>query len=202
MRRMKEQIEIISLILAAGNSSRLGQPKQLLAWRNQTLIEHTVQRQLALQPGRVVVLLGAHFQQIEPVLKPYAVDIIYHSQWEKGLGNSLAFGIQKIIPYPEWDGVLIVLSDQPLIDLSYLKEMVAEYRKHPEFIVATNYQGKPGVPAMIPKTLANGLINLSGDSGAGKWMQAQSDKVILMPQNTDTSDIDTLEDYQELLKRT
>ena len=116
--------EIPVLLLAAGGSSRMGQPKQLLPWGNTTLIEHQIQT-LIKTGNPVNVVLGFNSDLIIPVIKNYKINIFINNNWENGMGSSLSLGISQIITrFPKAAGVLITLLDQPLITASYYEKML------------------------------------------------------------------------------
>lgn len=198
---MPDKLNIAGLLLAAGASERLGQPKQLLPWHTKTLVEHAVGQLLSLHLQGVFVVLGAYKQEVSKVLTPYPVNLLFHANYHRGIGSSLAFGLKEILKNPQIRGVLVTLVDQPLIDLSYLKNMLLHFEENNTKAVATSYNGKPGVPAVFPVELVLKLTEIQGDSGAGKWLQHHPEKVCLMTSNTDTSDMDTLDDYQRILKK-
>jgi len=106
---------IPNLLLAAGASRRMGTPKQLLPWRGKTLIEHQIETLLKTDQ-EVYVVLGAHAERILPVLKPYPVNPIIFEQWSLGMGNTIAFSVAYLIKKQgSMDGILIALTDQPLV---------------------------------------------------------------------------------------
>lgn len=198
---MPEQIKISGLLLAAGASARLGQAKQLLPWHTKTLVEHATDQLLSLNMQEVSIVLGAYRQEVSKVLEPYPVNLLFHANYHQGMGSSLAFGLREIFKNPQIGGVLVLLADQPLIDRSYLKNMLLYFEENSTKVVATSYDEKPGVPAVFPIELAMKLTDIHGDSGAGKWMRHHPEDICLMTSYTDTSDIDTLDDYQRMLKK-
>lgn len=198
---MPEQLKISGLLLAAGASVRLGQAKQLLPWRTKTLVEHAAGQLLSLNLEEVSIVLGAYKQEVSKVLEPYPANLLFHPNYHQGMGSSLAFGLREILKNPQIGGVLVTLVDQPLIDRSYLKNMLWHFEEDSTKVVATSYDGRPGVPAVFPVELALKLKNIQGDSGAGKWLRHHPEEVCLMTSYTDTSDIDTLDDYQRMLKK-
>ena len=119
---------IAILLLAAGGSSRMGQAKQLLPWGDTTLIEHQI-RTLIKTGNPVNVVLGFDSDLIIPVIEKYQINIFINSNWESGMGNSLSFGIGETErKFPEAEGVLIALLDQPLITSSYYEKMLGSFQ--------------------------------------------------------------------------
>ncbi len=188
--------------MAAGGSSRLGEPKQLLPWNNKTLIENAIQTAIETSKADVFVVLGANAERISKVISPYEAEVIQNPNWEQGLGNSIAFGMDHI-KHSHYDGVLIMLADQPLITSSYLKEIISAREGKAQEIIATNYgTHKLGVPALFSKYYFEALSKLDGDKGAKAILQKHQQHIKLVEGSHLVSDIDTKEDYKLLNKKT
>ena len=105
------------MILAAGSSSRMGQPKQLLPWKDSFLLNHTISVAESIQPFITVVVLGANYERINSKIQHRRVVVFRNLKWKEGLGSSIACGINFIQNAGDpVDGVLIILPDQPLIN--------------------------------------------------------------------------------------
>ena len=108
-------LNIQLLLVAAGASSRMGEPKQLLPWNNQTLIEHQLNNLLKTNTTTSVVL-GANAEKISSVIDSLPISIFTNPKWQNGMGNSISFGIQQLLEKDaNIDGILISLIDQPPI---------------------------------------------------------------------------------------
>ncbi|WP_083191598.1 nucleotidyltransferase family protein [Formosa haliotis] len=130
MPKVDASLNLKVIILAAGSSSRMGRPKQLLPWGNTTLLEHSLHTVLELESLETLVVLGANFNLIKEHIINYPVTILDNKTWQEGLGNSIAFAVNYICKSSEKvDAVLIVLADQPFIRPSYLKDMMASFQK-------------------------------------------------------------------------
>ncbi|MEO0528512.1 MAG: nucleotidyltransferase family protein, partial [Bacteroidota bacterium] len=123
----KTEHNIAILILAAGGSTRMGNTiKQLLPWKNTTLLGHAISEAKASNALEVMVVLGAHAHRIRKEINEEEVLTAIHVDWESGLGSSLAFGMRQL-----WnrntplEGVLVMLVDQPLINSDYINRMIA-----------------------------------------------------------------------------
>ena len=192
--------EIPILLLAAGGSNRMGQPKQLLPWGDQTLIGHQIQT--LLKTGNPVsVVLGSNSNLIIPVIEKYCVNIFINTDWESGMGSSISFGISQIIQkFPDADGVLITLLDQPLITTSYIEKMLGAYQPGSQQIIASHsISGWTGVPVIFDKCYFKELTELSNDEGAKKITKRHEDSVILLDGGEILEDMDTMQTYQHLL---
>jgi molybdenum cofactor cytidylyltransferase len=193
--------EIPILLLAAGSSSRMGQPKQLLPWGEQTLIEHQIQT--LLQTGNPVnVVIGSNSDLILPIIEKYPENIFINADWELGMGSSISFGIRQIIQkFPEAEGVLIMLLDQPLLTTSYLKKMLSAFlHGTQQILVSHSASGWTGVPVLFDKCYFKELAELSNEEGAKKIVKRHEEKVILLDGGGLLADMDTPETYQQLLK--
>ena len=191
------------LLLAAGSSSRMGVPKQLLKWNKTTLLQHAINTIKQIKQDEVVLVLGAHFEDIRPNINITGLTLIYNENWEKGLGNSIACGINHLNKsMPQIESVLIMLADQPLIDSSYLNEIIKTHRSNPDKIICTSYQNKLlGVPTIFNKTYFEELSKLNHDKGAKDLLNNNSDNILFLDGTNLISDIDTMEDYKNLYKR-
>ncbi|WP_299439341.1 nucleotidyltransferase family protein [uncultured Aquimarina sp.] len=193
---------IAHIIVAAGSSSRLGSPKQLLAWKNSTLIGHEVEKSLQLKNLTTFVVLGANFELIQKEIKHFSVEILYNQNWKSGMGSSISFGIQHIMEVQRsFDAALITLVDQPLIDTIHLDSLISKFNKNKDTVVATAIKDRRGVPAIFPKTFFKELLGLKEDYGARHIMKKYKDHIMTIDGKGKTDDIDTIEQYNVLLKR-
>lgn len=191
------------IIVAAGSSSRMKRAKQLLPLGDSTLLGMVVQNAISLNAGEVVTVLGANMHQIKSSIGQFNTTIIENKDWEKGLGTSIGAGI-KYLKSKNYEAVLILLGDQPLIDVEYLLRLLKVHQENPENMVATQYPHSKGVPAIFPKKFFSELATLEGDTGA-KILLNGNDSVISLATVEKTLDIDTPEDYIKivtLMKRT
>ena len=193
---------IAVIILAAGASSRMGIPKQVLKWKNTTLLGHAIETAQALDQKKLVVVLGANFDQIKARLNDDHIEILKNEDWKSGLGKSIATGIAYILKDDtHFDAVLVMLADQPLVDQSYFKSMLAEYRVGSSQIIATAYKsGKQGVPVLFDRAYLEVLSQLNDDKGAKVILRDHAENVSVVHAAHDVSDIDTIEDYERLYK--
>tara|TARA_A100001015_G_scaffold74706_1_gene82937 strand:+ start:198 stop:803 length:606 start_codon:yes stop_codon:yes gene_type:complete len=190
------------VLLAAGNSKRMGQPKQLLSWKNKSLIQFQVETILPTT-GKLYVILGAYAPLIHPILKDYKIELIHFDQWEKGMGNSLAYGIQKILKLnPKIEGILISLIDQPLVNTSHYLDMRASFKKGKNQIIASESDsGWSGVPVLFDAYYFDELQKLSGEEGAKLILKKNEADTILINAGNTLIDMDTPEIYQKLFKK-
>ncbi len=191
--------KIAILILAAGASSRMGEPKQLLAWGKSTLLNHAIAQAL-LVSDTILTILGAHQDVIAPTLTN-SQRIIFNPNWKEGMGTSIARGIATLQQQDNFEAILIMLADQPLIDAKYLKELTALHFNSGSKITATSYGTRKGVPAVFHNSLFKELGKLNKDYGAKMLMKRfASDLTSLDPCGREV-DIDTRETYLRLFNK-
>jgi len=191
----KENTGII--ILAAGNSSRLGQPKQLLDYQGKTLLRHTVEQALAVS-SRVIVITGSENSGIEK--ETGSALTVQNENWQEGMASSIHKGLNEMmVTYPETENILITVCDQPHIDASVLSELIKKSYSSGKGIMASHYSGTLGTPVLFSRSYFNDLLQLSGQEGAKKLLVKYRDDVGQVIFEKGSVDIDTPEDYQKLI---
>lgn len=187
------------LILAAGNSSRMGAIKLLLPWQGNTLLGHVIKQAETSNAVQIVVVLGANAKHIKDEVFTNRATFIENPQWEQGLGSTIAYGVNYLkTTLANIDGLMVILADQPLLDTNYLNEMMLQFGISNKGIVATFYDGKAGVPAIFNKTYFSELEQLRDDYGARALMVQHKNDIFKIEVKSNTDDIDTLEDYYRL----
>ena len=188
------------LILAAGSASRMGKMKQLLPYKNTTLLEWIIEQALKSIVKNVFCVLGANKEKIKKQFTTKPIEVIYNPNYKNGLSSSIVAGIDFLQKH-NFDNALIILADQPHVTSEYLNSLIEASKKNPTKIIASNYQGSVGVPAMFPKKYFNDLLNLEGDKGAKNFLLQHNSNVLKINSHQNLLDIDTPEDYQHLLKQ-
>ena len=191
---------ISALVLAAGASQRMpNRIKQLLPWRESTLIENAI-HQISPLVHKVHVVLGAYADKIKGVL-PKGIITHTNPEWEKGMGASIAFGISEMLQTErELEAIIILVPDQPLMDTSHFNRLKETYLKHKTTnIVATEYGNqRSGVPAIFDSTLFPRLQALQGDYGAKGIIKNHLSTTKLITGEGKEIDVDTYEAYTRL----
>ncbi|WP_319481130.1 nucleotidyltransferase family protein [uncultured Draconibacterium sp.] len=187
------------VLLAAGASSRMGQPKPLLPWAEQTLIEHQVNT-LSATGQSVVVVLGNQAENISPILNGLPVKFIINKNWEQGMGTSIATGVRFVEQhFPDCNGVLISLIDQPLITTDHLNKLLTNFEPgKQQIIVSQANSGWQGVPGIFDRFYFKNLLNLSGKQGAKSIFRKYIHQVKAIPCGEILADMDTPEQYIKL----
>jgi molybdenum cofactor cytidylyltransferase len=187
---------IAVIVLAAGKSSRMKMPKQLVKIGNNFLLEFVLSKAKAINKNHVYCVLGANDARIRREISSPNVHFIYNATFNEGLSSSIVTGISKIELQPDYKAVLILLGDQPAIEKEYLNAMIALFSEDNSKIIATNYGVKLGVPAIFPQSYFSKLKNISGDFGAKEILHKNSD-VSTLNKQTNFIDIDTEKDLQD-----
>ena len=187
-------MKINGLILAAGESKRLGKIKQLLLHQQTPLLTHA-QNQLNSLCSQVFVVLGAHHQTIQRSIK--ISNPIINKNWKAGIGSSLSIGAKEA--QTDADGILICLSDQPLIPNAHFTSLVNTFKLNPKNIVASKYNNSFGVPAIFPPDLFEALcLSEHTDKGAKAIIYQNIGLVLSKDCNEASLDIDTKNDLSLL----
>jgi molybdenum cofactor cytidylyltransferase len=184
------------LVLAAGGSTRLGQPKQLVQLAHGPVIHRAVACAVAVAGHAVTVVLGAHAADITRALKATQASIIVNRHWEEGLASSLRTGLHALPG--SCDAVLILLGDQVAVTADDLKRLTVAWGGHDTVIAASVYHGLVGVPAIFPRWCFTELAELRGDTGARAIINRYADRIVRVPMPNAAVDLDTPEDLARL----
>lgn len=185
------------LILAAGNSSRLGYPKQLIEFEGQTLIERITEIALTVSDD-ILMVLGGNAELIIPKLERFkgTVSTIFNPDWQQGMGTSIRVGVEKFAE--KSDLILILLSDQPFISKVLLQNMMQSFANTQNPIVSCMYNQQLGVPMLFDKTVFKDLMNLNGERGAKSFLSDYKNSISTVDFPQGILDIDTAEDVEKL----
>jgi molybdenum cofactor cytidylyltransferase len=186
------------IILAAGGSHRMGQPKQLLPFRERTLLRHAVETAVASMCRPIVVVIGAHAELVSLELQSLPVLIAYNPEWATGIGSSLRLAIQTLGAIDAIEGVVITLSDQPLVTADAVNRIVEAHYQTGKDIVASEYADTHGVPLFIGKRFFDEISALAGTEGAKRVIDRHLEEMTTVPLVEAAFDIDTPNDYERL----
>jgi molybdenum cofactor cytidylyltransferase len=187
------------LILAAGESKRMGQPKQLLPYKDSNLLLEKIKQFQSLDNVVIFVVLGAYFKEIFPLLRELPVKVVMNANWQEGMGSSLSKGIGLIQKKQMFDRVLITLSDLPLLETSHYEELIEMSKSQGKRIIQTEYDETNGVPVVFDKSLFGGLSRLKNEEGAKPLILKYKKEVLKLRSKTPFFDVDTSDAYQKLL---
>lgn len=190
------------IILAAGQSKRLGTPKQLLPIEGKTLLNRLIDSVFQAGSFPVTVVLGAHAESITATLGDVPVQVVMNQLWEEGMASSIRLGLQTAVQNnPPMDGVLLLVCDQPFVDAETIQQLLRLQHESGLPIAACSYANILGTPAVFHQSMFPHLLTLEGDRGAKKIMKEKESEVAKLHFQEGTIDIDTQEDYQRLVDR-
>jgi len=187
------------IVLAAGASTRMGQPKQLLRFEGQSLLRRAAGAALGSPCRPVVVVMGAHAALMRAELKQLAVQVVENPQWVNGMSSSIRVGITKLAKLSEEaSAAVITVCDQPLVTPELITRLVETHRATNASIVASEYGETLGVPALFSRRLFPELCDLSDPAGAKQIINRFLNEVVPVPFVGGAFDIDTPTDYAKL----
>lgn len=187
------------IILAAGNSSRMGEPKQLLPYEGKTFLQITIDAALGSKATSRIVVLGADKDEIKKTFRADSIPVIHNPNWEKGMASTMQKGLNYLTKYKAPDQVIILLCDQPFVDSGIIDELIETQKTSGKGIVACKYSDTLGVPVLFTNTYYPEMLALKGSEGAKKLIYAHLDDVAEVDYPKGAVDIDTYEDYEQLL---
>ena len=190
-------INIAVLVLAAGKSSRMKSIKQLEKINNKTLLDITLDKAKQLFSEHVFCVLGANIDKIKTEIRLKNIHFIENKNFNNGLSSSVISGLQYFKENNlHFDGVFILLADQPAIEITYLKSLSGLFKENQTKIIASNYGDFFGVPAIFPKQLFSELLLIKGDKGAKTFINSKKNEVITPKETSNFFDIDTKEELR------
>jgi molybdenum cofactor cytidylyltransferase len=187
------------IVLAAGASERMRQPKQLLQFGGNSLLRRAAQTAVESVFEPVVVVLGANFDKTRAEIGDLKVEIVFNPDWPGGLSSSIKIGLEKLLQIsPNTAAVMLMLADQPLVTSIHLDLFAERFEHSKNPIIAAEYQSTTGVPALFAREVFLELNELSGDKGAKMLLEKHLTKLstILLPEAA--FDIDTPHDFEKL----
>lgn len=187
---------ISAIILAAGQSKRMGQPKMLLPWGNLTVIEHVVTTFLTAGIRDVLVVTGGARDQVEEAIVSYPVRSVYNADYDNGqMLSSLQRGLGAMPG--EGQAALIGLGDQPQVQGSSIRLICEAYREHASRLMVPSFQRRRGHPWLVERRLWNEILALEPPASPRDFLNAHASEIHYINMDTPTilADLDTPEDY-------
>lgn len=191
------------ILLAAGDSSRMGSPKQLLLYQGQTLLDRIVDSSIkAFDVDNIVLVLGADHEAIVSKIKNTDIRISINEEWKSGMASSIKLGLQTLRKNcPAMERCFISVCDQPYLSEEVFLKMLKMAKHSSKDIIAAEYAGTIGVPALFSKKYFEKLMNLAGDQGAKKIIMENMEDVGTFAFEEGATDIDTPMDYDTLITK-
>ncbi|MGI4735625.1 MAG: nucleotidyltransferase family protein [Janthinobacterium lividum] len=162
------------LLLAAGSSSRLARPKQLLPYQGQTLLRHAAEVAAASPCRPLVLVTGALHDELLPEIDGLPFHVVRNDNWADGMGGSIAAGLAELETASEAakvDAIIVILCDQPLLTDEVIGQLIVQFQATGQPVVASAYAGTQGVPALFSREIFPALLALRGASGARELLQ-------------------------------
>ncbi|CAN5579238.1 nucleotidyltransferase family protein [soil metagenome] len=186
-------MKIGAVVLAAGGSTRLGQPKQLLAHEGQALVRRTANAAIEAGCDPIVVVVGAEREKVATALRDLTATIVPNDNWPRGVGTSIRAGVARL---QESDAVILLVCDQPKVEADLLRQLVARQQETGQPMIASSYAGTLGVPALFTRACYGRLLALDDETGAKALLLARPAEVASVPFEAGALDIDTPEDLE------
>jgi molybdenum cofactor cytidylyltransferase len=190
------------VLLAAGKSFRLGQAKQLLNFEGRSLVKRAASIALEIN-DKLIVVTGAQEEKVKEELTGLSTFICINKNYEEGIASSIHAGLNAMQEkFPQIEGVIFIVCDQPFISASLLKQLIRASESKNKGIAASAYGETLGTPVLFQKEYFSNLLQLKGDQGAKKIIQNNMDDVAAVDFPEGIMDIDTMEDYKALIQST
>jgi molybdenum cofactor cytidylyltransferase len=189
------------IILAAGASTRMGRPKLLLPYGSRTFMRHAAETAAASICRPILIVLGAYTNRLKREIDDLPVRSVINERWADGMGSSIQVGIETLNTYDRADSIealVLMLCDQPYVTAAVINDLVMAYHLNGKGIIASEYDGTLGVPALFGREYFAELATLRGAVGAKHIIAAHASDVVPVPFPREMIDIDTPEDYRKL----
>ena len=199
---LTDPVSVAAVVLAAGASTRLGQPKQLLrlvASGGETLLDHAIATARAGGAMPIFVVLGASVEEIQREAQLRGCMVVRNEAWAEGMASSVRAGVSAVLEHVvDASGVLLLVCDQPELTADHVRALLTAHAEEPEGIAASRYAGRLGVPAVLPRALFPALLALKGDRGARSLFESSGLAIREVEFAEGAWDIDSTEDLQRL----
>lgn len=187
-----DQSQIGLIVLAAGASSRMNAPKQLLKFQGKTLLRRAVETAVASIYEPIIVVLGANFEMTRAEIEDLPVETVFNKGWQNGLSTSLKTGIEILLKLsPDVRAVVIALADQPFVAADHLNLLAEEFYRTKKSVIAARYNATIGVPALFAREVFADFEQLSGDKGAKPIIEKHRNSLLTIDLPEAAFDIDT-----------
>jgi molybdenum cofactor cytidylyltransferase len=187
------------ILLAAGNSARMGSAKQLMNFKGKPLLRHAAEVACRCDCAPVIVVLGAREHDLREVLRDLPLEIVVNDSWSKGIGTSIKMGLHALETRAVC-GVIFALADQPFITAEFLNGLAEHHARTKKPIVASRYSGTIGVPAFVSRQLFPKLLALEPHQGCKNILLDGSHEALLLDCPEAAIDIDSPADYGKAIR--
>jgi molybdenum cofactor cytidylyltransferase len=187
---------ISAILLAAGQSKRMGELKQLMPFGQSTIVEQAVNNLLGSAVDEVIVVVGYKAEDVTKALAAKPVKVVINPDYEQGMSTSIIAGLKSV--HIRTQGIMLALGDQPLVDSQIINLLIEELYNHDKGIAVPTYQGRRGHPIIFAIKYKEQLLELSGDMGGRQIIENHPDDVLEVAVDSEgiVADFDTTDDYQ------
>jgi molybdenum cofactor cytidylyltransferase len=187
---------VSALVLAAGESTRMGTTKQLMKLGQKTILEQTVDNILNSEVSEVIVVLGHKADKAAKLLKDRPVIVAVNKNYQQGISTSITAGLKFI--KPDAEGILFALADQPFVDPDTLNQLIKEFLKNNKGIIIPVFQERRGNPTIFSKKYKREFLSIHGDVGGREIISRHPEDILEVRVQCPgvLADLDTVEDYQ------
>ena len=194
---------IVAVVLSAGESSRMGRPKALLPIDGQTFIERIVAALKQTKVGKIIVILGHNFRELEAKISHLPVKILINTDYRQGQLSSLQLAVRDLQADADCDGMLVHLVDHPYLAPALVQEMIRRFYETKKRIIVPRYHGKRGHPVIFSNALFGELLSAPMAEGAKAVVNAHRAETLEIDTQEEgiAVDIDTPELYQQHVRR-
>jgi molybdenum cofactor cytidylyltransferase len=193
---------ISAIVLAAGESKRMGRPKQLLDWQGRTLLQHAIENLIGSSVNEIILVLGHEAEQIRKSLTELRIKIVNNPDYKQGMASSLRQGLLAMDPATE--AFLVILADQPYIAPKIINRLIRVFQQvNPRRgIVRPVHKGLRGHPVLIGIQYLQEALQLQGDVGARQILMNHASDILEVEMDRDAVliDIDTPEEYLDYMR--
>jgi len=188
---------ISAILLAAGESKRMGELKQLMPFgQNTTIVEQAIDNLLSAAVNEVIVVVGYRAEEVIKSIVGKPVKIAINPNYRQGMSTSIIAGLNLVDSRAQ--AVMLTLGDQPLINSQTINRLIEEFHNHDRGIAIPTYQGRRGHPIIFAIKYKEKLLELKGDIGGRQIVKDHPDDILEVAVNAGgiITDIDTISDYQ------
>jgi molybdenum cofactor cytidylyltransferase len=190
---------ISAILLAAGESKRMGKPKQLMPWGKSTILTQAIDNLKSSAVDEIIVVLGYRAEEITKTIATKPVEIAISPNYKQGMSAAIIAGLNLVASQSQ--AVMLALGDQPLVDSQTINRLIDEFYNHDKGIVIPTYHGKRGHPVIFAIKYKPELLELKGDIGGREIIKNHPDDTLEVAADSEgvISDIDNRSDYQSQL---
>ena len=188
-------LKIGCVVMAAGNGSRFGENKLTAVINGKPMIRHA----LEAVPHHIETVVVTQHEAVVSLAKKFCFQTLINSHPELGISHTIELGTRHLC---HCDGILYMVSDQPMLRQSSVEEIVATWKAHPDYIVGASHMGVRGNPCLFPREFFPALLSLSGDRGGNQIIRENEDRLLLVEiHKNELTDVDTKDTLEEIQKK-